>query len=254
MSLLIAIVILISSQLIFYFLGIEILNEYLISKNNFKELDPLLKFVFFISICSSLTLLELVGYEILDLFPRKFRWQCWTLSLALLLVLLIFVIPLLQIRMLIMTERTKSKPSKLVFLVFIIYMWCFYKLGSIFPIINQTSPNSYFYIEQGIGRIGIIGITLMAVISGYGSVAGPAGYILVKKVSSDHLESAERNYTHAQKVLNDKREKFQQICERKISETTSEAPLTWFLKRVSTAINFTNNDQDSKIDKAIIVL
>ena len=238
----IAISVLTVSQLIFCFFGNQILKDYIITK------DPLLKFVFFFTICSSLTLLELIGCEILDLFPRNFRWFFWKLNLILLLALLILIVPFLQIRMLLITERSNSKLPKLVILGFLIYLWCFYKLGSIFPVINEAKTNSFFSIEQGLGRIGIIGVTLMAFISGYGSVAGPAAYILVHKVSSDHLESAERNYKHAQKVLEEKREKFQQICERKISDKPSAEPLNWFLKRVSTAINFNNSNQDSKMN------
>lgn len=87
---------------------------------------------------------------------------------------------------------------------------------------------------------------MLALISGYGSVAGPAKYIFVKKVSSEHLESAERNYKHAEKLLEEKKEKFQTFCEQRISGKLDDSTLRWFMKRVSTAININSNDQDSK--------
>lgn len=86
----------------------------------------------------------------------------------------------------------------------------------------------------------------MALISGYGSVSGPATYIMVRKVTSEQLESTERNYRNAERLLEEKREQFQRFCERKISEKPDDSAIGWFLKRVSTAINMNADDQDSK--------
>ena len=245
MSYLVSVSILSASQFGFYLLGNRILNDYIIKKDHFDKPDSILKFVFFITVCTSLTLLEFLGCEILDLFPRNLRWFLWEFCLIILLILLILIVPFLQFRI-ILFNRSKSPFPKMLIVVFVLYFWCFYKIGSIFPIIDQSIATSLFSVQQGISRIGIIGITLLALISGYGSVAGPATFIFVKKVSYEHLESSERNYKHAEKLLEEKKENFQRFCERKISEKPDDSTINWFLKRVSTAINMNSNDQDSK--------
>lgn len=245
MSSLISITILSASQFGFYLLGNHVLNDYIISKDSFEQPDHIVKSVYFTSFCTSLTLLELLGCEILDFFPRSLRWFFWELCLIILLFLLILILPFLQIRILFF-NRSKSPFPKLLIVIFLLYCWCFYMIGLIFPIIDQSIPTSIFSVQQGISRIGILGITLLALISGYGSVSGPATFILVKKVSLEHLESAERNYKHAEKLLKEKREQFRRFCEQKISNKPDNSNLNWFMKKVSTAINMNSNDQDSK--------
>ena len=246
MSNLISIGVLLASQFGFYSLGNLVLTDYIVAKNSFDKPDPLIKFVFFSSICTSLTLLELLGCELLDLMPTNLRWFIWKLCLIILLLLLVIIVPFLQLKLL-LCDPSKSQYPKILIPCFLIYLWCFYKIGSIFPIFDDTISTSLFSIPQGIGRIGIIGVTILALISGYGSVSGPATLLFVRKVSSDHLESAERDYKHAERVLEDKKDRFQKFCEQKISEKSKDSSLNWFMKRVSTAINFNSTDQDSKI-------
>ena len=45
------------------------------------------------------------------------------------------------------------------------YLYMFWKLGNPFPISNR---HEFFSIEQCISRVGIIGVTAMAVLSGFG--------------------------------------------------------------------------------------
>lgn len=245
MSSLISIAILSASQVGFYLLGNRVLNDYIITKDSFDKPDLIIKGVFLTSFCTSLTLLELLGCEILDLFPRSLRWFFWELCLIILLFVLILIVPFMQLRIFFFS-RSKSPLPKLLIVCFLAYFWLFYKIGSIFPVIDQSIPASFFSVQQGISRVGILGITLLALISGYGSVAGPATFIFVKKVSSENLESAERNYKHAEKLLEEKKEQFQRFCERKISEKPDNSTINWFMKRVSNVMNINSNDQDSK--------
>lgn len=61
------------------------------------------------------------------------------------------------------------RDSRLV-LFFTLIAWCFYlyifwKLGNPFPISNR---NEFFSIEICVSRVGIIGVTAMAILSGFG--------------------------------------------------------------------------------------
>lgn len=244
-SFLVSFAVLSASQFAFSLLGNIILSDYIIRKQSQDKPDPLIKGVFFVSLCTSLTLLELLGFEILNIFPRDLRWLFWEFCLIIIQILLIFIVPFLQIKI-IFFRQSKTQFPKLLIVVFMIYLWCFYKIGSIFPVIDQSVPISFFSVEQGISRIGIIGVTLLALISGYGSVSGPASYIFVRKVSSNLLESTERNYQNSQRLLEEKRTQFQKVCERNISDKSNDSSINWFLKRVSTAVNMNLSDQESK--------
>lgn len=105
------------------------------------------------------------------------------------LVLLVFLIPFYIAYLLLSTvqigkdqmrftkKRSKFKSFVLVrdfrlVIIFTLITWCFYlysfwKLGEPFPINNQTDC---FRIEPYISRVGIIGVTAMAILSGFGGM------------------------------------------------------------------------------------
>jgi hypothetical protein len=126
------------------------------------------------------------------------------------------------------------------------YLWGFYSISKIFPLIDENTCQNIFSLQQGLGRIGILGVTLLAFISGYGSIAGPSTYIFVKKATVEHVESAERNFSNAERLLEEKRDKYREFCELKISGNPENSTLSWFIKRVSTAITLDSNNQDGR--------
>ena len=245
MSSFVSIGVLSASQFAFCLIGNKILSDYIVQKDSVDKPDPLIKGVFFVSLCTSLTILELLGFEILDIFPRGLRWLIWEICLIIIQIILILIVPFLQIKILFF-RKSKTQIPKLLIVVFILYLWCFYKIGSVFPVIDESVSISFFSVEQGISRIGIIGVTLLALISGYGSVSGPATFIFMRRVTSELLDSTERNYKNAQRLLEEKRENFQKVCERNISDKSNDSTINWFLKRVSTAVNMNLSDKEGK--------
>lgn len=61
------------------------------------------------------------------------------------------------------------KPLTLV--TFCLYMYMFWKVGDPFPIVSPKQRN--LSIEQGVSRVGVIGVTVMALLSGFGAVNYP---------------------------------------------------------------------------------
>ena len=51
------------------------------------------------------------------------------------------------------------------------YFYIFWKLGDPFPILSPK--HGILSIEQGISRVGVIGVTIMALLSGFGAVNYP---------------------------------------------------------------------------------
>lgn len=56
-------------------------------------------------------------------------------------------------------------------LIWLVYIYLFWKLGDPFPILSPKQ--GIVSIEQGISRVGVIGVTVMALLSGFGAVNYP---------------------------------------------------------------------------------
>lgn len=59
----------------------------------------------------------------------------------------------------------------LTLVIWFVYIYLFWKLGDPFPILSPKQ--GIFSIEQGISRVGVIGVTAMALLSGFGAVNYP---------------------------------------------------------------------------------
>jgi hypothetical protein len=68
----------------------------------------------------------------------------------------------------------KSLVKLLSLIVWVVYLYLFWKVGDPFPVISSSKRSlRLLSMEQGISRIGIIGVTVMALLSGFGAVNYP---------------------------------------------------------------------------------
>lgn len=56
--------------------------------------------------------------------------------------------------------------------VWLLFLYCFWKIGDPFPLL-AGKQRSILCLEQAVSRIGVIGVTVMALLSGFGAVNYP---------------------------------------------------------------------------------
>jgi len=89
-----------------------------------------------------------------------------------------------------------------------IYLYFFWKLGDPFPLLTVKS-HGIFSIEHGVGRVGIIGVTIMALLSGFGAVNYPytcMNYFL-RPVNDNQVLGLERTLLQKYDVIANKKKR-----------------------------------------------
>ncbi|XP_017487414.1 PREDICTED: Golgi pH regulator [Rhagoletis zephyria] len=150
--------------------------------------------IFSVCFALSLTMFELIIFEILGVLESSSRYFHWRLGLTLLLLMVIAVIPLYILYSVIhsisfVSDKWVRIITVLCWFVFLYGLW---KIGDPFPLLSVS--HGIFTIEQGVSRIGVIGVTVMAVLSGFGAVNCPYQSMtyFIKPVSQSDILNLER--------------------------------------------------------------
>ena len=75
--------------------------------------------------------------------------------------------------------------------------------GDYFPLAGGDRSHSFFRMEQWIGRIGVVGVTIMAVLSGFGAVNCPYTYMayFLRGVDRQEMAALERRLMQTVEVI-----------------------------------------------------
>lgn len=166
-------------------------------KQLFKDYEvhhTIIQLIFSITFALSCTMFELIIFEIIGYLDVSSRYFHWNLGLYLLLFMVIVLIPFCIAYYCISNIRFVSERMiiGLTVIVWFIYLYFFWKIGDPFPILSPKQ--GIFSIEQGVSRIGVIGVTVMALLSGFGAVNYPytSMAIFIRPVTQSDVLSIEK--------------------------------------------------------------
>ncbi|XP_026482016.1 Golgi pH regulator [Ctenocephalides felis] len=134
----------------------------------------LVQLIFSVTLALSLTMFELIIFEIIGYLDSSSRYFHWQLGLYLLLIMVIAIIPFYIAYFCISNIRYVRSDliRPLTLTVWLLFLYCFWKIGDPFPLL-AGKQRSVLCLEQAVSRIGVIGVTVMAVLSGFGAVNYP---------------------------------------------------------------------------------
>uniref|UniRef100_A0A3B3VZ87 Golgi pH regulator n=1 Tax=Poecilia latipinna TaxID=48699 RepID=A0A3B3VZ87_9TELE len=164
--------------------------------------------VFSVTFAFSCTMFELIIFEILGALSSTSRYFHWKLNLYVILLVLIFVVPF-YIGYFVVSNIRLLQRQKLLFacMVWFTFMYFFWKLGDPFPILSPK--HGILSIEQLISRVGVIGVTLMALLSGFGAVNCPYTYMsyFLRNVTDSDILALERRLLQTMDMIVSKKKR-----------------------------------------------
>jgi len=165
--------------------------------------------IFCINFCLSCMMFELIIFEIVDFLDIGSRYFWWYVSIYLMLFMVIVLTPFYIIYFILSTSRLVSGAMRLplAILIFGLYFYLFWKLGDPFPILSPK--HGILSMEQGISRVGVIGVTIMASLSGFGAVNYPytSMAMFMRPVSSLDVQCLERKLLQTMDMITTKKKK-----------------------------------------------
>ena len=136
---------------------------------------------------------------------------------------LIAVIPLLELYSLVEGRWDRKRRTAVVVGGFTAWLWVFWILGDKLPIrsgeMGLWATNSRTLSQECIARVGVVGVSLMALLSGFGCVSTPWHSFIAKQrlVSDIDVSRAQGGLDATTELLNSKRNKLR-FLEKKIQE------------------------------------
>ncbi|RKO97262.1 LOW QUALITY PROTEIN: hypothetical protein CAUPRSCDRAFT_9916 [Caulochytrium protostelioides] len=231
-----------ASQVLFFAMGWIFFMEMLY--RDYDVRNRAVRTLFAATFAGACTLFELIIFEILDVINRPCRLLHWKLNLYFMLTNVIVVLPLYQVYIYLLGCHPKSPlyhhRVKLSVFAWSIWFYCFWKISNPFPIGSEHV--SWFSVESGIGRVGVIGVTLMAILSGFGAVNSPYStlFFFLRKVTATDVMLAERKLLQTVEMLYSKKKKLLLARERHaqslLQHQSSASGMSRFMTRIVSSI------------------
>lgn len=206
MSFLIDSSIMITSQILFFGFGWLFFMRQLFK--DYEVRQYVVQVIFSVTFAFSCTMFELIIFEILGVLNSSSRYFHWKLNLCVILLILVFMVPF-YIGYFIVSNIQLLHKQRLLFscLLWLTFMYFFWKLGDPFPILSPK--HGILSIEQLISRVGVIGVTLMALLSGFGAVNCPYTYMsyFLRNVTDTDILALERRLLQTMDMIISKKKR-----------------------------------------------
>eukprot|EP00794_Sanderia_malayensis_P009898 gene9899-10911_t len=186
--------------------------------------------IFSLTFSLSCAMFELIIFEILGLLDPSSKYFHWNLGIYCLLVDVILVIPFYIGYFFVLNfTKVSGRPFQIVLTVtcWVGFFYAFWKIGNPFPILS--SKHGIFSIEQGVSRVGVIGVTLMAILSGFGAVNAPYTYMsyFMRQVTDADIYAIERRLMQTMELILTKKKRIAFSKRQQVTTTKSPKSGIW---------------------------
>jgi len=193
-------------------------------KNNFVRM------LFSLVFAGSCSLFELVIFEITDILGLSSRRFYWKLFIYFMLILVSLIIPFYQCYTLFNFSKIPHIRLTFTIILYLLYLLIFWRISIYFPIYSKYAQTKDINaLTEGIGRVGIFGVTFMAILSGFGAVNSPYTTlsIFLKPITKNDINVAERKYQKTMENILMKKRRLLKLKE-KYMESEQQVPKQTF--------------------------
>lgn len=168
---------------------------------------------------STAVLAELILCEVSDWVAADARKFAFRVTIHVLLICLIIAIPLLELYSLVENKWSKGRRSLAVITAFGGWVWLFWNLPIVKGHMGVWASGERTVSEECLARVGVVGVSLMALLSGFGCVSTPWQNFGAKEktVSDNDIARTSAGLDATSELLITKTNKLRYL-ERKISE------------------------------------
>lgn len=198
---------------------------------NYEVRHVVVQLIFAVTFAFSCMMFELVIFEILGYLDPSSRLFHWKLLIYSMLLVLIFLIPLYIGYFLVLNSQWVPKGLKklVAFAFWFAFLYVFWKLRNPFPILS--AKHGIFSIEQGISRVGVIGVTLMAILSGFGAVNCPYTYMsyFMRHVTDSDISTVEKRLMQTMELIIAKKKRIALAKRKRIDSEKKNSSRSMFI-------------------------